>query len=124
MNKFEEAESGDGIESRAGFIEDEQGWLGDERSGDEDALAFALGEDVPGAIGEVGGFDLGKEIEGEADLVRARLVSEPEDGRKATEHGDEGGFVVGDVGADTGGDEADAGSEFSPVAFAEGLAEH
>ena len=67
MNKFEEAESGDGIESRAGFIEDEQGWLGDESSGDEDALAFALGEDVPGAIGEVGGFDLGKEIEGEAD---------------------------------------------------------
>ena len=123
MNKFEESESGDGIESRAGFIEDHQGWLGDESSGNEDALAFALGEDAPRAIGEMGGFDLGKEIEGEADLVRARAVSEPEDGRKATEHGDEGGFVVGDVRADTGGDEADAGSEVSPIAFAEGLAE-
>ncbi len=123
MNKFEEAESSDGIESRAGFIEDHQGWLGDEGSGDEDALALALGEDAPGAIGEMGGFDLGKEIEGEADLVRSRAVIEPEDGRKAAEDSDEGGLVVWDVRADTGGDETDTGSEFSPVAFAEGLAE-
>lgn len=124
MNKFKEAESGDGIETCAGFIEDHEGWLGDESPGDEDALAFALGEDAPRAIGELGGFDLGKEIEGEADLVRARAVSEPEDRRKATEHGDEGRFVVWDVRADTRGDETDAGSEVSPVAFAEGLSEH
>ena len=51
LEKGEEVFAGEGIEPGAGFIEDEQRRAGHERAGDEDALAFALGEDAPGSLG-------------------------------------------------------------------------
>ena len=45
------------VEARAGFVQDEERGSGHQRATDEDALAFALREDGPGAVGELGGFD-------------------------------------------------------------------
>ena len=47
LEESEEVFARDGIEAGAGFVEDEQPRPRHERAGDEDALAFALGEDAP-----------------------------------------------------------------------------
>ncbi len=43
-----------GVESGAGFVEDEEFGLRHERTGDEHALAFALGKDLPVAVRSIG----------------------------------------------------------------------
>ena len=59
LEEGEEVFAGEGIEAGAGFVEDEEGRARHECAGDEDALAFALGEDAPGSVGEVFRLDLG-----------------------------------------------------------------
>ena len=57
VHKREESFPGHGIQTGAGFVQDEQLGIGDESSGDEDALPFALGEHGPWSAGEVGAAD-------------------------------------------------------------------
>lgn len=45
------------IQTRARFIEDEKAWARHQCATDEDALAFALAEDAPGAFGEMPSLD-------------------------------------------------------------------
>ncbi len=54
---MEEVFAGDGVEAGAGFIEDEELGFGHQCAADEDALAFALGEEKPWSVGEVGAPD-------------------------------------------------------------------
>ena len=49
--------AGDGVEASTGFVEDEEFRFGHQCAADEDALAFALGEEKPWSVGEVGAPD-------------------------------------------------------------------
>ena len=62
--ELEEMFAGDGIESGAGFVEDQESGIGHQGAADEDPLAFALGEDGPGAFLHVGALDLGEDLAG------------------------------------------------------------
>jgi len=123
VEEGEEVFAGEGIEAGARFVEDEEGRAGHEGAGDEDALAFALGEDAPGTLGEIFRLDLDKEAEGGSAVNGEGAAPVGDHGVATGDDGGEGGFVVGDALADAGADEADAGAEVAPVAFTKGLAE-
>ena len=113
----------DGVEACARFVEDEHGGFGHERPSDEYALAFALAEYAPFALGEVGAFGALHHLGGGVFVGFA-------DGAPVVEHGvfsaddDEfGGIPVGHFLANGAADDSHALSEFSPIRFAECLAE-
>ena len=68
------------VEARRRLVEDEQRRVGDERAGEQDPLALALGAGDERAIGDVGGTD---ELERGARLALAAVLDEQHGAREA-----------------------------------------
>jgi hypothetical protein len=121
--ELQELFAGHRIEPGAGFVEDEEIGLGHEGAGDEDALAFALGEDGPGAVGEGKESDVTQPMSG-AGEVGARERGAQVNGGLASGGDDfQGGFVFMEKVTEGGGHQADASAEGGPIGLAVGLAE-
>jgi hypothetical protein len=121
--ELQEVLTGHRVEPGAGFVENEQIRLGHEGAGDEDALAFALGEDGPGAVGQVQETDVAQPLSG-AGEVGARDRGAQVNGGLASGGDDfQGGFLIVQEVTEGGGHEADASAESGPIGLAVGLAE-
>eukprot|EP01031_Cornospumella_fuschlensis_P007159 gene7159-8879_t len=123
---FEEAEeffARHGIEAGARFVEDEQAGAGHEGSGDEDALAFPLGEELPLAVHEPGNAEGAQEFFGVDDVGAGGREPEVELGVTATDDRLNSGLGSRDAGLERAGDDADFGAEIAPVGFAVAVAE-
>lgn len=118
----EETLAGDGVEARAGFVKNEKGGGGHEGAGDEDALALALGENLPTAVGEVADAHEGEEAEGTLFVNGLDTAPDADHGLLAADDDLQGGVLIVDEVGDAGADDADALAEFAPVALAEGFA--
>lgn len=122
-DEIEKAFARHGVETGAGFIEDEEIGLGHETAGDQDTLAFALGEEGPRAVGEGRDIDEGEEGGGLTGIRRTEPFAEV-DGRVAATGDDfEGRFVVVEPLAQSGTDETDTFPEFGPVRLAVAMTE-
>ena len=99
--------AGDGVEAGAGFVEDKEFGAGHQRAANEDALAFALGEVLPGAIGEREAFDALEDGAGGAAVGRSGGVPEIDHRVLAADNGFERGFAGGHEFVEGATDEAD-----------------
>ena len=119
---MEEVFAGNGVESGAGFIEDEEFGFGHERATDENALAFALGEVLPRAVGEGEAFDAFEDGAGCAAVGGGGGVPKIDHGVFAADDRLERGLGGSHEFVEGAADEADFFAQFGPVTFAEGLA--
>lgn len=119
----EESFAGDGIQSGAGFVEDQNVWPGHERAGDEDALSFALGEHAPDAVCEVDGFHESQELPGGSHVGGTGSVADIDLGVATADDDLDRGFIFVEPLPQGGTHQADAASEGRPVGFAIAFAE-
>ena len=124
LEEGEEMFARHGIESGAGFVENEQAGFGHERAADQDALAFPLAEHLPATVREVGCLHLPEDLFPCGLILLAHIAPEVDGGRFSADHGAQRRFGVRHGLADAGADDAHPGAQFAPVALAEGLAEH
>ena len=82
---LQEMLAGDRVETRAGFVENEDPWLGHQRAADDHALAFTLRKKHPRPLGEVFAFDLFEDAQS-ADAVRLSDASPEIDHRVFAAH--------------------------------------
>ena len=108
----------DRIEAGARFVQDEQLRFRHERARDEDALAFALREMTPQALGECAGSGETQEFEAGAAVGGRDFHPQVELRVFAADDGFERGFVGRHAGLERTGDEADLQAEIAPVALA------
>ena len=115
--------AGDGIEAGAGFVENEELGTGHEGASDEGALAFALGEVLPRAVGEREALDAFEDGAGGAPVGGGGGVPKINHGVFSTDDRFERGLGGGHEFVEGAADEANFFAELGPVAFAEGLTE-
>ena len=123
LDEGEETFAGHRVETGAGFVQDEQVGSGHEGAGDEDALAFALGEHGPGAVLQRCGVDEPEQPASLPDVGGARAIPDVDGGVFAADHDFEGGFVLVEQLAQGGADQPDPATELRPIGFAEAFPE-
>ena len=121
--KSEKILAGDRIEAGAGFVEDEQARTGHQGAGDENALAFALGEKLPLAVEETRGTEQAEEFFRGGDVGAGGGEPEIELGVAAADDGLQGGLGGRDAGLERAGDDPELEAEFAPIGFAVAVAE-
>ena len=117
--EVEKVFAGDGVESGARFIEEEEAQTGHEGTADEDALAFALGEATPFTRGEVGGADLAEDAGGFPGVGADGFSPEVDLAITAGKDDVLRGLLRFDFVAETGADESDRLPNFPPVGCSE-----
>jgi len=115
--------AGNGIEAGAGFVEDEQLGFCHQGAADENALAFALGKVMPGAVGKGEAFDAFEDGAGGAPVGGRWGFPKIDHCVFAADDRLERGLVGGHQFVEGAADEADFFAQLGPVTFAEGLAE-
>ena len=115
--------AGDGVEAGARLVEDEQLRFRHEGAGDEDALAFALGELSPETSGKFAGAGEAQEFQRGAAVGGRDLHPQVELRVFAADDGFESGFVGWNAGLEGAGHEADLEAKVAPVAGAVVLVE-
>ena len=124
FQKLEKMFARGGVEARAGFVENQEARAGHEGAADEDALAFALRKIEPGAFGEMGAFNLAQQAQTARAIGAGDAAPEINHRVASTDDGFQSRLVIGHQLADGGADEADVFAKFTPIRFAEALAEH
>src|SRR5258708_1421734 len=117
LKKLEEMFARGGIESGAGFVENEQAGAGHERAANKHALAFALREKKPGAVREMAALNLFQQTQGPRPVCAADAAPEINHGISAADDGFQRRLRVGHHLADGRADEADVLAQFAPIAL-------
>lgn len=120
----EESLAGYGIQSGARFVQNQDIGLSHQRSRDQHALAFALGEDGPGTMGEVQTSHAVEKFARLTDIAGTRLIPHIDGGIPAANDHFDGGLLIMEQMAQCRTDQADAPSERRPIGAAEFLAQN
>ena len=113
--QMEKVLASDGVEARAGFVEEENAQAGHERTSDQNALAFSLGKKTPGPVGEVTGPEASQHLR---DLLLFIGTGSPPEVDLRFAPGDDyfpGGLIGFDFMAETGTDQTDGTSDIAPI---------
>lgn len=111
--------TGDGIETGAGFVEDEHFKFCHESTADEHFLLLTLGERSPEGFAKVVAADLLEQHRGFAEDGGAGEVDEVQFGIATAGDDIEHGLTAFEVGGEGVRDETDAAANFTPVVIAE-----
>ena len=122
LHQHEEFGARDGVETGAGFVEDQQRGVGSQSTRDEHALAFALREMTPRASRE--SADLEQTQQTTRERARRGLRTAPEINESIDTAGHDGQRGLGrlDHRRDGRADESDATTQFAPVTTTERFA--
>ena len=123
IEKTQKIFASDGIEAGARLVENQKARAGHEGARDEDALTFALGEELPLAVDEAGGAERAETFFRRDDVGARGREPEIELGVAAADDRFEGRFGGGHAGLEGAGDDADLEAKLAPIGFAIALAE-
>src|ERR1019366_3967694 len=123
LHEPEELLPGNGIEPRAGLVEDEEPRPRDQRAGDEDPLPLALGEMGPLALGQRRGADEPEQPARPGGVGAGRARPEVELRVAPADHRLQGGLGRRDRGLEGAGHYPDPQAQVAPVGLAVDLAE-
>ena len=121
VEELEEVFAGNGIEAGAGFVEDEQLGFCHQGAADENALAFALGKVMPGAVGKGEAFYAFEDGAGGAPVGGRWGFPKIDHGVFSADDSFHYWFVLCHKFIECRTDEADMSSKLGPVIFAESV---
>ena len=123
FEEVEEMNSGNRIETGAGFVENEELDAGHEGSTNEYFLFFALGELAPECVNEMSAFDVFQNVAGFVEFFLGGFSPEVDHGTTASDQGPDYGFTGFDEVVHGGTDKAHSQFYLIPTVFAELLAQ-